>query len=133
MADQTERRGLLSIFSVLFAVLSISNFLKPLQIIGAETGFVLFGTRLTGTANLIADPLAGLYLLAYISHTISGRPAVVPMPPVAFLEGFSLDKPHSSKPHSGGVVNMLSHRQSFPLLPNSKPISLRSAKLKDRR
>lgn len=32
---------------------------------GTETGFVLFGTRLTGTANLIAGPLAGLYLWVY--------------------------------------------------------------------
>lgn len=65
MADRVERGMLLSIFAVLFAVLAVSNLLKPLQIMGAETGFVLFGTRLAGTANLIAGPLAGLYLLAY--------------------------------------------------------------------
>ena len=65
MTDRTERGTLLSIFAILFAVLAVSNLLKPLQILGEETGFVLFGTRLTGTANLIAGPLAGVYLLAY--------------------------------------------------------------------
>ena len=54
MTDQTERGTLLSIFTILFAVLAVSNLLKPLQPLGDETGFVLFGTRLTGTANLIA-------------------------------------------------------------------------------
>ena len=54
MTDQTERGTLLSIFVILFAVLAVSNLLKPLQILGDETGFVLFWTRLTGTANLIA-------------------------------------------------------------------------------
>ena len=65
MTEQTGRGTLLSVFTVLFVILAVSNLLKPLQIMGAETGFVLFGTRLTGTANLIAGPLAGLYLLAY--------------------------------------------------------------------
>lgn len=65
MTEQTERGTLVSVFAVLFAILAVSNLLKPLQILGDETGFVLFGTRLTGTANLIAGPLAGLYLLAY--------------------------------------------------------------------
>ena len=65
MTDQAERGTLLSIFAMLFAVLAVSNLLKPVQILGEETGFVLFGTRLTGTANLIAGPLAGAYLLAY--------------------------------------------------------------------
>lgn len=65
MTDQAERGTLLSIFAILFAALAVSNVLKPLQIMGDETGFVLFGTLLTGTANLIAGPLAGVYLLVY--------------------------------------------------------------------
>ena len=65
MTDRTERGTLLSIVAALFAILAVSNVLKPLQIMGDETGFVLFGTLLTGTANMIAGPLAGVYLLVY--------------------------------------------------------------------
>ncbi len=62
---QTERGTTLTIFAVLFAILAVSNLLKPFQIGGEETGFVLFGTRLAGTPNLIAGIIAGLYLLVY--------------------------------------------------------------------
>jgi hypothetical protein len=54
-----------TVFAVLFALLAVSNLLKPFQIGGEETGFVLFGQRLSGTANTIAGPLFGLYLLVY--------------------------------------------------------------------
>jgi hypothetical protein len=62
---QTERGTTLTIFAALFAILAVSNLFKPLQIGGAETGFVLFGTRLAGTPNVIAGIIAGLYLLVY--------------------------------------------------------------------
>ena len=62
---QTERGTTLTIFAVLFAILAVSNLLKPLQIGGEETGFVLFGTRLAGTPNVIAGIIAGFYLLVY--------------------------------------------------------------------
>ena len=62
---QTERGTTLTIFAVLFALLAVSNLLKPFQIGGEETGFVLFGTRLAGTPNVIAGIIAGLYLLVY--------------------------------------------------------------------
>jgi hypothetical protein len=53
------------VFAVLFALLAISNLLKPLQFGGEQTGFVFFGQRLSGTANMIAGPLFGIYLLVY--------------------------------------------------------------------
>lgn len=63
---QTSPRGpALTTAAVLFGILAVSNLLKPLQLIGDETGFVLFGQRLAGTANAIAGPLFGLVLLAY--------------------------------------------------------------------
>lgn len=63
---ETKRGQALSIFAVLFALLAVSNLLKPLQL-GDEqiTGFVFFGQRLTGTANMIAGPLFGIYLFVY--------------------------------------------------------------------
>jgi hypothetical protein len=64
MAETNHGRAL-KIFAVLFALLAVSNLLKPLQIGGEQTGFVFFGQRLSGTANMIAGPLFGLYLLLY--------------------------------------------------------------------
>ena len=60
-----ERGTFLTTAAVLFAVLGISNLLKPLQMGGARTGFVFFGQRLSGTANVILGPLFGIALLAY--------------------------------------------------------------------
>ena len=54
-----------TVLAALFAILAISNVLKPFQLLGEQTGFVLFGQRLTGAANMIAGPLFGLYLLVY--------------------------------------------------------------------
>src|SRR5258708_29405899 len=39
--------------------------MKPLKLEGPTTGLVFFGTRQTGTANMILGPLMGLILLAY--------------------------------------------------------------------
>ena len=60
-----ERGTVLTVFAILFGILAISNFVKPLQIGGPETGFILFGVRQAGTANVIAGTVMGLYLLAY--------------------------------------------------------------------
>jgi len=61
---QAERGNVLTVFAVLFAILAVSNLLKPLQL-NEATGFVLFGARLSGMPNAIAGILAGLYLLVY--------------------------------------------------------------------
>lgn len=61
---QAERGSVLTVFAVLFAVLAVSNLLKPLEL-NESTGFVLFGSRLSGMPNVIAGILAGLYLLVY--------------------------------------------------------------------
>ena len=54
----------LKVCAVLFGLLAISNLSKPLEM-GGDVGFVLFGQRLGGTANMVAGPLFGLYLAAY--------------------------------------------------------------------
>ena len=61
---QAERGTVLTVLAVLFAILAVSNLLKPLQI-NEATGFVLFGSRLSGMPNAIAGIVAGLYLLVY--------------------------------------------------------------------
>lgn len=62
-----QRGTALTIFAILFALLATSNFLKPLHVGGAQTGFVFLGTRTSGVANLILGPLFGLILAAYAS------------------------------------------------------------------
>lgn len=62
---QSQRGMWLTVCAVLFVLLAVSNLLKPLQFGGARTGFVFFGTRLSGSANSVAGPLFGIYLLAY--------------------------------------------------------------------
>jgi hypothetical protein len=62
---EADRSRTFKLFAVLFGLLAVSNFLKPLQLGGEQTGFVLFGQRLMGVANTIAGPLFGLYLLGY--------------------------------------------------------------------
>ncbi|MBI3250082.1 MAG: hypothetical protein HYZ50_26605 [Deltaproteobacteria bacterium] len=64
MAEK-DRDRTFALLAVLFAVLAVSNLLKPFQLFGDQIGFVLFGRRLVGTANTIAGPLCGLYLLLY--------------------------------------------------------------------
>jgi hypothetical protein len=61
---QSQRGPALTIFAVLFALLAVSNTLKPLGI-GEQTGFVFFGQKLSGLPNLILGPLFGLYLAVY--------------------------------------------------------------------
>jgi hypothetical protein len=62
---EPQRGRALSLFALLFALLAISNFLKPFRFEGSETGFVFFGQRLSGTANALMGPLFGIYLLIY--------------------------------------------------------------------
>lgn len=59
------RGRILGIAAVLFGILAVSNLLKPFQLWGEHTGFVLLGHRLSGTANAFVGPLFGLYLLIY--------------------------------------------------------------------
>lgn len=76
--SQATRGRALTIFAILFGVLAISNLLKPLQI-GEQTGFVLFGSRLSGTANLIAGPLFGIFLAIYAYGIWNMRRFALPM------------------------------------------------------
>ena len=59
-----KKRGVtLTIFAVLFGLLAISNFMKPLKM--HDAGFVFLGTKLSGVANMIMGPVFGLLLAAY--------------------------------------------------------------------
>ena len=62
---KTPRGRALTVFAILFALLAISNLLKPLQLGGDRTGFVFFGHRLSGVPNDIIGPLFGIFLAVY--------------------------------------------------------------------
>ena len=77
--SKADRGSALTVFAVLFFVLAISNFLKPLQLGGEHTGFVFLGRRLSGTANTVVGPLFGLYLLVYAIGIWRMRRFALPM------------------------------------------------------
>ena len=77
MATPCRGRGL-AVAAVLFALLAVSNLMKPLEM-SADQGFVFFGHRLRGAANALAGPLFGAYLLVYASGIWSMRRFALPM------------------------------------------------------
>ena len=52
----------LTIFALLFVLLAISDFAKPLL---PNANFVFLGTKMTGTGNAVMGPLFGVCLLIY--------------------------------------------------------------------
>ena len=64
MAGWKSRGAALTIFALLFALLAISNFLKPFSH-DPGVGFVFMGVRLHGTGNAIMGPLFGFLLAIY--------------------------------------------------------------------
>jgi len=70
--------NLLRVFAVLFALLAVSNFLKPFGL-GEDTGFVFLGRRLTGTPNLIAGWSFAIFLAGYASCLWHGKAAALPL------------------------------------------------------
>src|SRR5271167_4905470 len=64
MADSRRSAGL-TILAILFAILALSDILKPLHLEGPTTGLVFFGKRLSGVPNAILGPALGFVLLIY--------------------------------------------------------------------
>ncbi len=80
--NRPDRDPLVTVFAVLFGLLAISDLTKPLQAslgAGLRPGFVLFGHRLSGTANAVVGPLFGLYLLVYAAGIWRMRRWALPM------------------------------------------------------
>ena len=64
MTSATARGRILTIAAICFALLAISDLLKPLEL-SPEEGLVFFGERLQGQRNMIVAPLFALYLFTY--------------------------------------------------------------------
>jgi hypothetical protein len=75
---RAERGPFLTVAAILFGILAILNLSKPLQI-GPHIGFVLFGRRLDGTANLIAGPIFAAILGTYAYGVWTMRKWAVPL------------------------------------------------------
>ena len=64
MAEKS-RGTTLTVLAILFALLAITDILKPFHLEGPTTGLVFFGKRLAGTPDAILGPLLGIILLTY--------------------------------------------------------------------
>ena len=108
MANDTRGRAL-TILAILFAVLAVSNLAKPLELY-PDHGFVFLGARLKGSANLVAGPLFGLYLLAYAYGIWGLRRFALPMGVVYALYVttnlvlFPFRTPPAAEPRSAGFL-----------------------------
>jgi len=76
---RADRGPVLTVFALLFGLLAISNFMKPVAGKPGEVGFVFFGQRLAGTPNAIIGPLFGLFLLVYAVGIWRMRRHALPM------------------------------------------------------
>jgi hypothetical protein len=61
----SRRSGALTILAILFAILAVTDILKPFHLEGPTTGLVFFGKRLSGTPDAILGPVLGIILLSY--------------------------------------------------------------------
>jgi hypothetical protein len=80
--NNPDRGPLLTVLAVLFGLLAVSDLVKPLAASlesGLRPGFVLFGHRLSGTANAVVGPFFGLYLLVYAAGIWRMRRWALPM------------------------------------------------------
>jgi len=62
MAGWKSRGAALTIFAILFGLLAISDFAKPVM---PDANFVFLGHKLTGHANAVMGPLFGILLLVF--------------------------------------------------------------------
>jgi hypothetical protein len=82
MADKSARGWFLTVMTVLFVVLALSDFTKALQFANdpAVGGLVILGHKFRGVAhNLMLGPLFGLILLTYAYGIWKLRAWVLPL------------------------------------------------------
>jgi hypothetical protein len=77
MAEKS-RGAALTILAMLLALMVISNFHKPFAHHPGE-GFVFFGTRLSGTPNMIVAPIFAIILALYVYGILAMRKFALPL------------------------------------------------------
>jgi hypothetical protein len=70
---ERKRGWFLTIAAALFALLALSNFLKPI-LADSHTGFVFFGRRLSGVPNGILGPVFGPYSCRLYDRNLADAP-----------------------------------------------------------
>jgi hypothetical protein len=75
---EASRGPVLTTFAVLFAILGLSNFLKPFHL-DPNTGFVFFGMKTHGIANAILGPAFGALVVVYAIGIWRMRQWVLPI------------------------------------------------------
>jgi hypothetical protein len=79
LAMANSSRGVvLTVCAVLFALLALSNFLKPFHM-SPNVGFVFFGMKTHGLANAVLGPAFGLLLLLYAFGILQMRRWALPI------------------------------------------------------
>jgi hypothetical protein len=77
MAEKS-RGAALTVLAMLIALMVISNLHKPFAHHPGE-GFVFFGTRLSGTANMIVAPIFSIMLAVYVYGILTMRKFALPL------------------------------------------------------
>jgi len=73
-----NRGTLLTIFAIGFALMALSNFMKPFKM-SPNVGFVFFGYKLSGLANDIVGPIFGIILALYAYGIFTMRRFAIPL------------------------------------------------------
>ena len=73
-----SRGAALTILAILLSLMVISNLHKPFAHHPGE-GFVFFGTRLSGSANMIVAPIFAIMLAVYVYGILAMRKFALPL------------------------------------------------------
>lgn len=74
-----SRGATLTVLALLLAVMAISNFGKPFAHNNPGVGFVFFGERLSGGANMIVAPIFGAIITVYVFGIMAMRKFALPL------------------------------------------------------
>jgi hypothetical protein len=75
---EKSRGATLTILAILLALMAVSDFGKPFSH-NPGVGFVFFGARLSGTANMIVAPIFGILLAVYVYGILAMRKFAAPL------------------------------------------------------
>src|SRR5271165_1333149 len=76
--SQKPRGATLTILAILLALMALSNFGKTFTH-HSGVGFVFFGMRLSGTANMIVAPIFGIIIAVYVYGILAMRKFALPL------------------------------------------------------
>jgi hypothetical protein len=76
--SQKPRGATLTILAILLALMALSNFGKTFTH-QSGVGFVFFGMRLSGTANMIVAPIFGIIIAVYVYGILAMRKFALPL------------------------------------------------------